>query len=1165
MLSHVRSRLITLAHGVYLAALVGAGLSSAAAEDTTPHARMLRYPDISATHVVFSYANDLWLAPREGGVATLLASPPGIEEFPRFSPDGRTIAFQANYDGNTDIYTIPTAGGVPFRVTHHPAAERPIDWTSDGRLTFHAFGIGDYPRAAALFAVPATGGLFEKLPVPYGTNGVISADGQWLAYTPYSRDTRTWKRYRGGMASDVWLFNLTSHESRKITDWEGTDSQPMWHGNKVYYVSDAGPEHRWNVWVYDVGTQQRQQLTHFDEYDVKWPSIGPGTDGQGEIIMENGADLHLLDLRTRKTRVIDITIPGERPKIREQVIDVSGQIQDWDVSATGKRAVVQARGDIWTLPAEHGSPRNLTRTNGVAERDPAWSPDGRWIAYFSDATGEYQLYIMQSDGKGETKQLTSDGARFLNGIWWSPDSKHIIFGDKTGSYFLHTIESGETKFIDKDPWGTLRPGSWSHDAAWFAYGRDDENHITKVWLYDVNTGETHQVTSGMFNDTEPTFDRKGDFLYYVSARDFTSPIYEDVGGTFIYANTQQLLAVPLRADVDSPFLAKSDEEKWNGDKKDNAEEDTDKDDDSDENADGDKAEDEDDPNDESAQTPAAQDDDEPADEDHQASVEDEQTGAEEAADEAKDEEAEKEKEPLKIDLDGFEARAILLPVKRGRLGNLGVNDKGQLIYARGSRGHGGDTALKLFDPTDEKHEEKDVISDVRNYAITADGKKLLIRKNGKFAIINAAPSQKMDKTISTGGMTTILDPRSEWKQEFHEAWRIYRDYFYDANMHGVDWNAVGEQYGRMLPDCVSRDDLSFLIREMISELNVGHAYYWGGDSEKGPSMDVGLLGCDFELDNGAYRIARIIEGGAWDADARGPLSEPGVKVKEGDYLLAVNGIPLDVSKDPWAAFLGLANETVVLTVSDKPERDADAREVVVKLLSGDGDLRFRAWVERNRAYVEEQTDGKVGYIYVPDTGGNGQNELFRQFYGQIDKQALIIDERWNGGGQIPHRFIELLNRPATNAWANRDSLEGISPDIAHHGPKCMLINGLAGSGGDAFPAYFRKAGLGKLIGMRTWGGLVGISGNPGLIDGTGMSVPRFAYYDLDGTWGIEGHGVDPDIQVVDDPAKMAYGGDPQLDAAIELMLNEVKEHPFKRPPRPAPPNRSGMGIPESDH
>jgi tricorn protease len=1130
------------------AALSLTGAVAVADQEHRPHAGMLRFPDVSATDIVFLYADDLWLASREGGLARPLAGPPGQELLPKFSPDGRTICFVGNYEGNPDLYTIAAGGGIAARITHHPAGEVLCDWTPRGRLLYSTSGFAGLPRQTQLWTVSATGGMPEKLPVPYGANGTISPDGEWLAYTPHSRDFRTWKRYRGGMATDVWLFHLKNHTSKKITDWEGTDTLPMWHGRKVYYLSDEGPEHRLNLWVFDTDTDERRQVTNFEDYDVKWPSIGPGPDGKGEIVFQNGVDLYLLDLGTDKSHAVEVRIPGDRPKIRPKTVDASKSVFNGNISSTGKRAVLEARGDLWTLPAEKGTTRNLTRTDDVAERDPAWSPDGQWIAYFSDATGEYELYIRQSDGRGEARQLTTDGGRYRYNPTWSPDSKMILFSDKSGALFLHTIEVGRTALIDTDPTSAPPQVSWSHDSAWVAYTKRCDNQQSSIWLYDVKAGKKQWITRGMFNDSLPTFDRKGDYLFFASSRKFESPIYEDVGSTFVYANTEVLAAVALNKDVASPLSPKSDEETW---------EDEEKPGDKDKDKDKEEAKKKDGDGDASVDDDKAKDSkDEAAEDEH----------------DAKNGEKDKKKkddkiEPIKIDLDDLERRTILLPVKPGVFAAMAVNDKGHLIYARrAARGQDDKPSIMILDLEDDKHEEKTVLKDVGAFAISSDGKKLLVSKGDEtMAIVNAAADQKMDKPISKAGMKSTIDPRSEWRQMFNEAWRIQRDFFYDPNMHGVDWPAMRKQYALMLDDCVSRSDLSFVIGEMISELNVGHAYArGGGDFDPVPSVSVGMLGCDFELDSGAYRITRIHEGAPWDLDARGPLSQPGVDVKEGDYLLAVNGVPLDTSKDVWAAFVGLADSVVTLTVSEKSVRDDDARTVVVKPLSNEATLRYRAWIEKNRAFVEEKSGGKVGYVYVPDTGVNGQNNLIRQFFGQRDKKALIIDERWNGGGQIPNRFIELLNRPVSNYWAVRDGRDWVWPPDAHHGPKCMLINGLAGSGGDCFPYYFRQSKLGKLIGMRTWGGLVGISGNPILIDGGRTTSPTFAFYETDGTWGVEGHGVDPDIEVVDDPSLMVNGGDPQLDTAIALMLKELETNSFVPPPRPDYVNRSGMGIREQD-
>ena len=1238
--------------------LLAAG-QSAAAQDTTPHAGMLRYPDVSKTQIVFSYANDLWIVPKDGGTATKLSSPAGLEGLAKFSPDGNALAFIANYDGGNDLYTMSVTGGVPKRVTHHPSAEWLTDWTPQGELLYFMNGLEGLGRQTGIYTVSPEGGLPNRVPVPYGANGAISPDGQWIAYTPHSRDTRTWKRYRGGMATDIWIFNIESYESRKITDWEGTDTIPMWHGSKIYYLSDNGPEHRLNIWSFDTKDDKHEQITKFDDFDCKFPSIGPGSKGEGEIVFQNGSTLQLLNLRSKKSKAIEVDVPGDRPKLRDRTVDASEFIASGSISSTGKRAVVEARGDIWTVPAKNGAPRQITDTSGSAERNPAWSPDGRWISYFSDESGDYELYITQSDGKGETLKLTDTGHNYFFGTAWSPDSKKILVTDKAGAITLIDVESGESKQIDRDEWANQPGVSWSHDSRYITYNKSEpKSNSSSIWIYDVEAGESQKVTSGFFNDTDPVFSRQGNFLYYVSNREFTTPRYEDVGSTFIYDRTGKLIAVPLNGEVENAWLVKPDDETWEDEDADDEEKADDAEDT--ENGDADEADDKADSDEEEQADDADGDDsdegDNPEDnflvdnpihgvwtgqakglsqipgmsedamditmtilahkdgsftgssqamgetEAYDSVMFDEATGKFTAtrsqgpvtsklegtlsgdkltgnwsipemgvsgtfeftkSDEKPDlegaEGSDKEVEPVEIDFEGFEARGFELPVNAGNFGSLVSNDKGQLIYM--SMNDAGPT-IKLFDPTDEEPSEKTVLGGAGLLDISGDGKKLIVGQgSNRFAIVSAAAGQSFSDPLDASGLTKIVNPREEWEQIFTDAWRRHRDFFYVNNLHGVDWDAIYKQYHAMLKDAASREDVSFIIGEMIAELNVGHAYYWGGDGESSPTRPVGMLGVDFEVatetddqgnDHTAYRIAKIYEGADWDSDARNPLNQLGLDIDEGTYILAVNGRKLNTDEDPWAAFIGTAGKQTTITFADALAGDDETRNVrdyTLEPMGSESNLRYRAWIEHNRQYVEDATDGKVGYIYVPDTGVNGQNNLFRQFYGQIGKEALIIDERWNGGGQIPTRFIELLNRPRTNYWARRDGKDWPWPYDSHQGPKCMLINGLAGSGGDMFPWLFRYNELGKLIGMRTWGGLVGISGVPGLIDGGYTAVPTFGFYETD---------------VIDDPSQLAKGKDPQLDAAIAEMLKEIENNPYTPAVRPSDPDRSGMGIEDSD-
>lgn len=1119
------SRLLTVV--VIVGLLSGALAIADQGKSHKPHAGMLQTPDVGPDQIVFRYADDIWRVDKNGGTAIRVAGPRGAETNPKFSPDGASIAFVGNYDGNEDIYVIPTLGGQATRLTYHVAAESLTDWSTDGRLVYQSAALSPSWRMPKLFAITplradGTFGLPEVLPVPYGYNGTISPDGEWLAYAPHARDGNSWKRYRGGWASNIWLFNLKTYESRQITDWEGTDSFPMWRDNTLYYLSDQGDEHRLNIWAYDVATDARRQVTAFSAFDVKRPSIGPGG-AAGEIVFQLGSELRLLDLDSEESRLVEVLIPGDRRTIRPRNVDAGSKIMSAEISPTGKRAVFSARGDIWTVPAKHGAPRNLTATGGVAERDAAWSPDGRWIAYLSDATGEYELYITQSDGKGETKRLTNDGTTFRHEPIWAPNSEHIAFSDKTGRLFHHDIDAGTTTLIDTDPWGSRLTPSWAPDSRWIAYTRPPERmRNSAIWIYSTESSKTVQVTSAMFHDFDPVFDREGKYLFYGSARDFGSFVRADLDSDYIYTNTEVLLVCPLRDDVASPWAPKSDEERW----------------------DGEASEESDDS--------------------------DEESNNEKDQDDAKSDEADESKlKPVEIEFEGFERRAVRLPIDRGWFYSLAVNDEGHLLYVRDPRARQTPApAIKLFDLEDDKKEEKTVRSGAGEFSISADGKKLLVEKDGGYHIIDSDADAKLDDTkLSLSQLSVDVDPREEWAQVFLESWRIMRDYFYDPDMHGVDWVAVRKAYEPMLRDCVSPRDVRYVLREMFGELNVGHAYVgWGFDLETVPRRSVGMLGADFELNNGAFQIVNIVEGGAWDDDARGPLSQPGVDVKEGDYLLAVNGRPLDTSKSPYAAFVGLGWEhpTVTLTVSARSTIDDEAREVVVRPMPDEYGLRYREWIERNRAHVDRVSEGRVGYIYVPDTSGPGRRDLYRQLIGQRHKDALIIDVRWNAGGIIPERMLELLNRPAMNYWTGRDGSPRVHPHDAHHGPKCMLINSQSGSSGDLFPYYFRQAGLGPLIGTRTWGGVIGIGGYPRLIDGGSVSAPRSAFYELDGTWGIEGHGVDPDIEVIDDPAKMVDGGDPQLDEAIRQMLAEIEQNPFTPVPRPAPRELRGMGIPDSD-
>jgi len=1106
-------------------------------------ARMLRYPDVSATQIAFVYAGDIWVAPKAGGVALRLSSPKGEESFPRFSPDGGQIAFSGNYDGNTDIYVVPSAGGLPKRLTYHGSPDRVLNWYPDGKsILFATSRTSEKDRFNQLYKISANGGLPEKLPVPYGEFGSISPDGKTLAYIPISVDFRTWKRYRGGMNPAIWLFNLETYASKNITGNEAANSLPMWHGATLYFLSDRDKNKRANIWSYDTKKEKFKQITTFDQFDTHFPSIGPD-----DLVFENGGRLFLLSLATEKYEEVNIQVLTDRATLKPRLEDVSKAAREPDVSPSGKRAVFEARGEVFTVPAEHGVVRNLTRSSGIAERYPSWSPDGKHIAYFSDRSGEYQLTLRATDGSGEEEVLTKFGPGFRYRPYWSPDSKKLVFIDQAMHVHLHDLETKQTKQIDQQLWmyhETLHrlKFNWSRDSRWITYPHDLENQHTAVALYDTKQSKLHVVTSGYYDDDDPVFDRDGKYLFYRSGRSFT-PIYSDLDNTWIYPNSYQLVAVPLRKDVASPLSPRNDDEP----DKDKEKKDKEKEKEKDKPKDQKKPEDPDRKKDEPRL-------DDPKDKDDSKDKE-KSENKDKKSDEKDEPKEEKPAKPVEIDLADFERRAVILPPKPGYFGDL-TSVSGKLIYRRLPRAGSGEekSALVYYDL--EKREDKTILDDVDDVILAAKGDKMLVRRKADYAVVEPKESQKFEKKLSLNSLETVIDPVAEWEQLFTEAWRLERDYFYDPNMHGVDWTGMRKRYGDVLKDAVTRWDVNYVIGELIAELSSSHTYRSGGDMERDLQRGVGYLGVDFSLENGAYRIKKILEGAEWDAEERSPLKAPGVEIKEGDYLMAVNGLPLDTELEPYAAFQGLADKPVFLSVNDKPQLKG-AREVLVQTLSSEARLRHLAWIEKNRKQVEEVSGGKIGYVYVADTGRNGQSELVRQFRGQFDKEGLVIDERFNSGGQIPDRFVELLSRKVINYWGVRDGHDWSWPQVANSGPKAMLINGWSGSGGDCFPFYFQKAGLGPLIGTRTWGGLIGITGTPPLVDDGSVTVPTFGIYNTKGDWIIEGHGVDPDIAVVDDPSLMAKGGDPQLSRAIEEVLKALKKNPPIDVKKPKYPLRAG--------
>lgn len=1067
-------------------------------------AGLFRFPDVSKSQVVFTYANDLWIMPKEGGMAIKLSSPPGVEVMPKFSPNGTTIAFSAVYDGNRDVFTMPVTGGSPQRLTAHGYADRVVDWTNDGKnVLFASPRESGKMRFSQFYTVSAIGGKETKLPLAYAEYGSYSADGKKMAVVIMSVVGRNWKRYRGGNNGDIRIYDFEKQVQVNISaESDADDEFPMWKNDEIYFLSDRGKENRMNLWKYDVAKKAFQQLTNYTDFDVHYPSQGPD-----DIVYEAGGKLYLYPFDTKKPKEIKVTVVSDETLQRSKITTVKDLVQHVAISPDGKRALVEARGDIFSVPAENGFVKDLTQTSGIAERYPSWSPDGKTIAYWSDKSGEYELWVEEPGKENNPKKITSYGAGYRYAISWAPDSKILAFIDKAGAIKVLDLGTNATSNIDQGLYfshGNMEgfTFSWSSDSRWLAYSRDLPNLHNAAFIYDTKEMKTRQVTSGFYSCSNPVFDPQGKYLFVFSAQT-TQPYYSDQDNTFIYANSGRLAAIALQKKTPSILLPKNDTVAIK------------------------------------VEEPTAT----------------KKEGAKKDDAKPKKDSANSETKSVSIDFDGFERRLELLPVPAGNMG-LANAVKGKLLYIRfpnTGMPEGVPPSLKYYDI--EKREEKTILDGVENYQLSGNQEKILASKAGAWAIISPEEGAKFDKPLRLNEMQMNIDLRAEWKQIFNDAWRIERDYFYDANMHGVNWEETKARYSKMLEGAMTREEVDFVIGEMIGELNASHTYHGGGDMEKVKMEQTGYLGINWEADGDHYKIKKIIHGASWDAEVHSPLDLTGSDIQEGDFILAVNGIPITTAQEPFAAFQGLANKTVELTYN-KTAGLAGAKTVIVKTLDDEYQLRNLEWIEGMRKHVEEATNGDVGYIYVPSTGMDGQNDLMRQFNAQWDKKALIIDERFNNGGQVPDRFIEMLNRTPLSFVATRDGKPWQWPPVANFGPKVMLINGWSGSGGDAFPLYFKEKNLGPLIGTRTWGGLIGISGYPDFIDGGNVTAPSFRLFNPDGTWFKEGHGVDPDIEVTEDLGAMARGTDPQLERAITEIKNLLKTKGFTPPPVPPAEKRN---------
>lgn len=1088
--------------------------------------RLLRYPDISDSGIVFVYGGDLWTVGLDGGVARKLTTHAGYEIFPKFSPDGKNIAFSAQYDGNIDAFVIPAAGGVPQRLTFHPGNDRVVDWFPDGsRILTRSRAASWKERFERYFSIPLSGGQPDLLPLPEAGPASFSPDGSRLAFNLPSIEFRTWKRYRGGMDPVIWIYDFARNTAEKITGNECINQFPMWYKDRIYFASDR--DHTMNLFCYDLKTKKTEKVTNHSEYDVNWPSIGGD-----RIVYENGGWLWVLDLRDHKTRRLSIQAPDDGLNSRPRIMGVEKFVQGGGISPTGKRVVVAARGDIFTLPAEKGNGRNLTGTPDVREKDPIWSPDGKWIAYYGDRTGEYEIYLRQADGKGEETRVTTDGTCYRNRMKWSPDSKKLLFSDSRMNFYYVDIDQKTPVLFDQDPFGhTPTDFAWSGDSNWIAYGKNTAKNLSTIFLYSVKDKKSTPVGPGNTSDTNPAFDREGKYLYFASQRNF-EPTFSEFDGSFVYRNTTGIFSATLQKDEVSPLAPESDEEE----------------------AKTDKAE--------------KKDDAKPAEgepkKDEQAAADSGSTAAGNDADkkDVKKDEKKDEKKEWKIDLEGLSDRAVCLPIPAGVYGDLQAGD-GALLYMaydpdanRDDDSDGGATGTVMAYDL-KKRESKDVISGVMGYDLSADGKKLVyLGPGGMIGIVDAKPGAGKAGAgkINTAELRMNVVPLAEWTQIFHDAWRQERDFFYDPNMHGVDWKKMKDRYEQLIPYCAHRDDLNYLLGELLGELDCGHTYVGGGDMPRLEPVRIGLLGAEIEPDreHKRYRIGKIFQGENWDKRRLSPLAQPGLKIKTGDYVLAVDGQPVAWPANFYGFFVDTVGKQVRLTVNDKPAMEG-SWEVVVQPTGDEQQLRYLDQVEANRAFVDKATGGKVGYIHVPSTGVDGLNEFYKGFLAQFDKEGLIVDVRYNNGGMIPDRFIEILRRPLMSFWGTQHSQGFTTPQRATPPHLVCVINSYAGSGGDAFPYYFKQAGLGPLIGTRTWGGLVGISRGMPFTDGGGVTMPDFGVYSTDGRWVVENHGVDPDIEVENTPDQVIAGHDQQLDKAIAVILDSIRKNPVSTPPKPPYP------------
>ncbi len=1105
--------------------------------------RLLRFPDIYKDKIAFMYGGDLWLASSSGGTARRITSHPGRELFPKFSPDGKWLAFTGQYDGNFNVYVMPSEGGQPKQLTFYQGEAQAltdrmgihnqvIGWTPDGKsIVFLSRRDASNGWTKRPYTVSVQGGLPQPMAADEGGLLSFSADGTKIAYNRIFRNFRQWKRYTGGLAQDITIYDIKNDVvDGVIPHTEYTDTFPMWHGNTIYFTSDRGPEHRLNLYSYDLGSKLVEQLTKFDEFDVMWPSLGPDA-----IIFENGGYLYTFDLQTRQTKKLSVYVDGERDQAMKHWVSASRNITDFDIAPDGKRAVFAARGDVFTVPAKEGSIRNLTHSPGVREQKVAWSPNGQWIAYVSDRTGEDEIYIAAQDGLAGEEQITSGHKGFMFPPAWSPDSSKIAWADKDLKLWYVDIKEKKPVEVDRGKYGEIQNYNWSPDSKWIAYDKSLESGFSVVYLYGLADGKITAVTSTLNNSYGALFDPDKRYLYFLSDRDYN----EVVGNLdFEFANPKTTLVyvVTLTADELSPFPALSDEVKVK------------------------------------TEEPAAS---TPVPEPGKKNMKQPPNKKEEEKKSEEKTAGSESKEPPKvfeIDLDGIQNRIVALVVPPAVIHVFDAS-KDAIYYSTSPiQGLSGPLAgegpvIHAYDLKERK--DKVLLEGADHFALSRDGSKLLYRvdADGPVGIIDAKPPDAPHKVgegaLKLDGMRAEADPPLEWKEMFNEVWRQERDYFFEASMNGADWQKIKDKYEQLLPFVADRYSLTYVLSEMIGELSNSHTYTGGGEFPDLHPVNVGLLGADYELDaaSGMYRIKKIFSGENWDAHNRSPLTEPGVNVKEGQYLVAINGRPLRAPRTPDELLTNTANEVVTLSVNSKASAEG-ARKVVVKPIGDEQSLRQLNMIETNRKKVDAASGGRIGYVYLPDMEDDGLNEFVKQYFPQIRKQGIIFDVRYNGGGFVDQIIFERLRRVLGGMESARNWEPNTIPSNVFHGYMACVTNQYAASDGDLFSYYFKYYKLGPLIGERTWGGVRGIRGMMPLMDGGYITRPEFSLYSDDSKWLIENRGVQPDVVVDNPPDLVVKGQDPQLEKAVEMLMEQIKANPKKLPARPPdlPTYPEGPGL-----